>query len=447
MAPHIPQAPEAEAAVLGAVLLRNAAFDAEGVSDLQPDDFHLPRHRVVWEAMRTLLMGGDKPDVVLLEDLLRSTGNWDTAGGYEGLGKLSDRVFLTPNVTAHARIVAAKARARRAQRLMSEAAEKLSIVDADDLDDFLASTIGDIATARSSETDGFMHFGQVCDAALDHAKARKSGDLVVYPWGMPSLDAIFDGGMMRGRLIVVAARPGMGKTVLGMQVAFESARRGETPLVFSLEMLPEQLGQRAIASLGQVDMKAVKEPSTEREWTRMAEAREWFHRHAGDVWTKPTHLDQMITIVRSWSRRTRKPGPIVIDYLQLIRVVGRGRLDTTSRIVEITRDLKQLALEVKLPIVLLSQLNRDCERRDDKRPMIADLKSSGSIEEDADAVAFLYRDRVYNQDSDPLKAEIIVRKNRDALTGTAEVRFEGHFSRFLDTSHDVRPEPGWEYTR
>lgn len=445
MASRIPQAPEAEAAVLGAVLLRNAAFDDDGVSELQPEDFHLQRHRVVWEAMRTLLHGGTEVDIVTLEDQLRVQNNLGLAGGMEGLMALSDRVLVSHNVSAHARLVAGTARARRVQVILSEAHDRLASIDVADLDDFLAETHSRLTVAEQGGTDDMVSMGEVVGVAVQEAKDRDEGTLKPFAWGLATLDELYDGGKLPGELHIVAARPGMGKTVLGMQDLFESGARGEEPLVFSLEMAKGQLGRRAIASRGEVNLKDAKHPPTDGSWQKMFEAHEFFRKMSAKVVTGRMDIDRLVSIARRWRRRARNPGPIVVDYLQLIAVHNRGRIDTVERISVITWELKMLAVELEVPIVLLAQLNRDCEKRDDKRPIMSDLKGSGSIEQDADSIVFLYRPRRYDPQADAKAAEINVAKMREGVPGMVKVVFEGHFSRFIDTSHDVKDEPGWRY--
>jgi len=433
---RIPQAPEAEAAVLGAVLLRNDAFDVEGVSDLQPEDFHLPKHGAVWGAVRTLLHGGHPVDIVTLEEQMRVSETLSLIGGLEGLGKLADRHANTHNIGEHAKIVRSMARARRAQRALLESADRMGSVAADAVDDAIAEAQGELALVESSDSDGLISMGEVVTAAWDFATGRKDGTIVPCSWGLGPLDELFDGGLMPGRLVIIAGRPAMGKTVMGMQLAFGSGRRGECPLVFSLEMLKEQLGQRAASTLGRISMKDVKLPRTESEWLRLSEARDFFAQVGGKVWARPIHLDKLVSIVRSWARQTKAKGPVIVDQLSLVGIMGRGFMSARDRFSLVTYTLKQLAMEVQVPIVLLCQINRECEKRDDKRPRLSDLKESGSIEEDADAVAFMYRDRMYNPDADPMAAEAIVAKCRDGVTGTASIRFEGHFSRFLDVPGD-----------
>jgi replicative DNA helicase len=424
---------EAEAAVLAAVMLRNEAFDVEAVAELQPDDFNAPKHRAVWAAMRTLLHAGSPVDVITLEQQLRDDETLSLVGGLEGVTSVSDRFASTHNVGRHAAIVAAKSRARRARQLLVEAAEYIEgASEVDEVDSRLDEVLAAVSDVQSGTTDGLVSMGQIVDAALHDARARHDGTLQPYSWGLSELDDRFDGGMIGPQLVVLAARPGMGKTALAMCVAFASAKRGETPLVFSLEMSPAQLGRRAATSLGAIDMRAAKKPTTDNAWGHLIAAREHFAKLGGKVWPRPIHLDRMLAVTRSWARRTKKPGPIVVDYLQLVDLVRKGIFGTSERVSTITRELKKLAMEVGVPVLLLSQLNRKVEDRDDKRPRLADLRDSGSIEQDADAVVFLFRPRVYDSDADPMEAEAIVAKLREGETGTAHVRFEGHFSRFVD---------------
>lgn len=437
---QIPHAHEAEAAVLGAVLLRNEAFDADAVCDLQPDDFHRPAHAAIWGATRTLLHGGHPVDVITLEDQLKLDDSLGLVGGLEALGALTDRFAATHNVSEHARIVAAKARARRAQAALAAAADSLGTIDADDIDEAIATVQRGIAELQSG--GGAKTFVQVADAAIEQARKREAGTIHPFSWGLETLDEQFDGGLMPGELCVVAGRPGMGKTVLALQAAFRSGERGEVPLVFMLEMMEEQLGRRAIASRGRINNKDAKLPKTDNAWARMLEARESFKGVGGEVRTGRVHLDQVVARARAWRRRTTRPGPIVIDYLQLLEVLGHGKLDTRSKVEIITRALKLLAMELKVPVILLSQLNRGVEARDNKRPRASDLRDSGSIEQDADSVVLLYREAVYESGADPYKAEIIIPKCREGVPGTVHACFEGHFSRFLDVRDNGRHAPG-----
>lgn len=438
----VPHAPEAEASVLSAVMLRNDLFDM--VSDLQPDDFYTPKHRAAWEAMRTLLHSGRPVDIVQLEEQMRQDETLGMAGGLEGIAKMADRIAPTHNVGEHARIVQAKGRARKAQAILSIAADRASTLDTDQVDDFVAEVQSELAQVSAGAV-GLLSFGQVCDAAIEQAKSREAGTLTPFGWGLSELDHIYHGGMMPGELVVVAGRPGMGKTVLGLQSGFESAQRRECPLLFELEMMAAQLGRRAIASRGEISNRDAKAPATDNAWARAIAAREFFAQLSGKVWPRRIHLDRLLAIARSWRRSTRKPGPIIVDYLQLLDVRGHGRLDKREKVELITRELKLLAMELEVPVVLLSQLNRKVEDRDDKRPRIADLRDSGSIEQDADSVVMLYRKSVYDADANPFDAECIVPKCREGVPGTAHVRFEGHFSRFLDSDYGDRNAPGMEW--
>ncbi len=210
-------------------------------------------------------------------------------------------------------------------------------------------------------------------------------------------------------------------------------------------MMAAQLGRRAIATRGQIANKDVKSPPNDGAWERAIAAREFFRGLGGKVWVRRLSLDRLVSVARAWRRRTPKPGPVVIDYLQLLEVSGNDRrLDKRGQVELITRTLKLLAMELEVPVILLSQLNRKVEDRDNKRPRSSDLRDSGSIEQDADSIVLLYRPYIYGEGT-PLDAEAIISKCREGVPGTTMLRFEGHFSRFLDAAPDDRSAPGMEW--
>ncbi len=440
--------------MLGAVLLRNDAFDVEGVSDLQPDDFHLPKSGAIWAAIRTLLHGGHPVDIVTLEQQLQVDETINLVGGLEALGNLADRYAVTQNVGEHASIVKAKARARRAQRILAEAQDKAANIDADDVDDFIAETQGMLASIEAGNAGGWLSPGEVAERALKQARERAEGKVQPFGFHIQALNQQLDGGPMPNDLVVIAARPGMGKTCLGYGAFEASGMRGEVPLMFALEMSEEQMGRREITSMSasfpsqEIGMRDVKCPTTQRGWNAMIHAVEELKRMPGRVFFDRAHIDKLIGRARSWRRQVSKPGPIIIDYLQLLDPFGADRKLTRNDFIgKVTRELKLLAKELQVPVLLLCQLNRDLEKREDKRPKLSDLRESGSIEQDIDTALMLYRPAMYEKGADPMAAEVIIPKCREGVPGTVNVRFEGHFSRFLDVpgEGDDRREPGMEW--
>lgn len=444
--------------MLGAVLLDHRCYDVEAVSALQPDDFFVPAHSAVWGAMLGLLKEGTRPDIVVLEQALRATDELTLVGGLEGLGNLADRYASTHNVSEHAGIVAGLSKLRAAQQTMAEMVEEAYEVDHRDVAEYLATCSSRVAELEAVDASGMLSWVDVIDAAIEQAKARDEGRETPVSWGLGSVDQFFDGGMEPGSLIVIGARPGMGKTALVQCCATASSERGETPLVFQLEMLEQQLGRRAIASRGMISNRSAKRPRTEREWLAMAQARDHFAKLPGRIWARSIELRRSIQVARAWRRRLgrRKPGPVIVDYVQLLNMSSVDRkLPREQQVALCTKSYKQIAKELGVPVILLCQLNRGVEKRpiEERRPQEQDFRESGSIEQDADVLAGLFRRHRYDKSAPANKAELVVIKNREGTTGTVPLEFEGHFSRFLDVPEFIeqqkqeqeRSAPGFTY--
>ncbi len=444
--------------MLGAVLLDARAFDRQAVADLQPDDFYSAKHQAIWEAMRELLYDGRPVDIVTLEQRLRVNETFSIAGGIESLGALADTYASSYSATEHARIVAGHSRVRKLQSAMCELAEKASNVDPLLAREFVAEVGARVAELEAGDASGMMTWGGVVQAAIDKAKSRNEGKEKPISWGLASVDAFFDGGMEPGSLYVIGARPGMGKTAFVQCCATASSERGETPMIFQLEMLAQQLGRRAIASRGMISNKSAKTPNTEREWLAMSQARDHFDRLPGQIWARSVELRRSIQMARAWRRRLgkRKPGPIILDYLQLLEMSAQDRREPREQQVALcTRSYKKLAKELEVPVVILCQLNRGVEKRPiaERRPQEQDFRESGAIEQDADVLAGLFRLHRYDKGAPAKSAELVVIKNREGATGTVPLEFEGHFSRFLDAPEFVaqqeqereRSAPGFTY--
>lgn len=456
----IPHSIEAERAVLGAVLLDARAYDRDRVQQLQPDDFYKPGHTAIWGAMRGLLNSGETVDIVKLEQALRVNDELSIAGGLEGLASIADGVASSFNADDHARIVLGHARTRALQQACLSIAEGCGTVDYRDATAYAAEAAAEVADLERGGADGMHSWRSCVQAAIDDAKSREDGTTTPVSWGLPSVDSFFDGGMGEGHLVVIGARPGMGKTALVQGTAIASSERGEVPLVFSLEMMAQQLGRRAIATRGQINNRQAKTPSTERGWSHMASAFEHFRDLPGSLWTRAITLPALVAKARAWRRRCRQsgqtPGPIVVDYLQLIKMGQDARRENRERQVAIcSATLKELAKDLGVPLILLCQLNRGIESRplEERRPRESDFRESGAIEQDADVLAGLFRRHRYEKSAPPEDAELVVIKNREGVTGTVKLRFEGHFSRFLDAPEFIaqqrreegRNAPGFTY--
>jgi replicative DNA helicase len=358
------------------------------------------------------------------------------------LAALSEQVGSAVNIEYHAHLVSDKAILRRLIGRANDIATSCysPVESVEELLDWAEAQVFEIAEAKMRS--GFYPVGQVVEseiAVLEGIWGRK--EMIT---GVPShfrdLDKL-TAGFQPSDLIILAARPSMGKTALALNIAYNAAQKSKTAVaVFSLEMSKEQLSRRLLSSIGEIDASNLRRAflSTE-EWAKLQEA-------AGDLMDCPLVIDDTPAVsaleVRAKCRRLKSEnrlGLIVIDYLQLMR----GRKDVTSReqeISEISRSLKALAKELQVPIIALSQLNRRVEERPNKRPQLADLRESGAIEQDADVIIFIYRDEVYNKES-PHKgaAEIIIGKQRNGPTGSFNLSFRSHFTRFDDFSEEAPP--------
>ncbi len=440
----LPNNLDAEASVLGGILLRNDVLTL--LDTLQVDDFYDPKHQAVFAAMREL-EGKSRPiDEITLEEELARGGKLDAIGGLAYLSALALRVPTADNVQHYAEIIQDKHSARQLMIAASEIAAK-GYEDYGDVRDYLDEAEGRIfEVTQRKESSGPQPLKSLVKSvfsSLDHRFQAADG-VTGLATGFAELDAR-TAGLQPTELIILAARPAMGKTSFALSIAQNAALQGGWPvLVFSLEMSAVQLAERLLCSEARVDSSALRRGMLQRQdMTNLTYA-------ANNLSKAPIMIDDTpalsIREVRARSRRfvsnrelfTGKDyGLIVIDYLQLMRGTDRARNSSREQeISEISRGLKSLAKELGCPVVALSQLNRGLESRTDKRPMLSDLRESGAIEQDADVIMFIYRDVVYNPDTENEKiAEVIIGKNRHGATGTAELLFEGRFTRFENIAH------------
>lgn len=455
---------DAEAAVLSAVLLSSEAFDE--VNDvLRPEHFYSDANRRVFEAIVDLQSAGKPVDVVTVATWLRDRERLQQVGGAPYLAQLTDSIPFVAHIGAHARVVREKWRVRQViatcQRFAAEGFGQVGEVQ--DFIDQAEQAIFDIA--RVPETTAVRPVREAIHGAFDIlvAASKRGEGITGVPTGFDRLDKK-TAGLHKGDLYIVAGRPGMGKTsfVLNMAVNVAAPRRVRTsdpndPLgageveqpgwgvgFFSLEMPREQLASRLLAVEARVDVSRLRSGAIKHEdWNKLTDAAAKIGRLP--IWLDDSPalglLDLRAKIRRLKAEISRKTGDgpaaqdlglVVIDYLQLMQ----GRKDAASReqeISEISRGLKQLAKEMSVPVMALSQLNRSVETRTtkDKRPQLSDLRESGAIEQDADAIMFIYRDEYYFQESpDRGIAEIIIAKQRNGPTGTVKVRFTSEYTRF-----------------
>ena len=441
-----PYSKDAEAAVIGCVLLNNQAlFLIQNI--VKPEDFYVEAHRRVFAAVQDLSGKGLPVDHVTLGNELIKRGDLEKIGGPMALNGLTESVATVANVEHYARIVRQKAAVRRmiyaAQQVVAD-----GFGDYDDADEFLDSAEKTIFQASQSRIgESYAHVSQVLKTAFEDMEvaAGRQGDVTGITSGFKKLDEM-TAGFQSSDLIIVAGRPAMGKTSFALNMAYNGAQEtGKPALVFSLEMSKEQLVRRILSSEGRVDAAKMRSPNKldADDWRRLTEA-------AGVLHGVPIYLDDAAPMtpieIRAKARRLMAEkglGLIVIDYLQLMHGSGRRKDNREQEISEISRTLKSLAKEVNVPVIALSQLNRGVESRPDKRPMMSDLRESGAIEQDADLIMFVYRDEVYNEDTeDKGVAEIIIGKQRSGPVGTVKLKFSGMYTRFDNLAHGQAP-PGF----
>jgi replicative DNA helicase len=434
----LPQSLEAEASVLGGILLRNEVLSQ--LDTLEEDDFFDPKHRAVFNAMRALEGRSSPIDPVTLETELSRAGTLEAVGGLPFLSDLALKVPTADNVAYYAEIVQDKHAARRVILAAAEVSAR-GYEDYGDVKDYLdqaESKIFEVTQRRqSSGPQPIKGLLKSVFGSLDERFAAPGG-ITGVPTGFGRLDQV-TAGLQPTELIILAARPAMGKTSFALSLAQNCALGGFPVLVFSLEMSAMQLAERLLCSEAKVDSSALRRGQLQRQdMTNLTYA-------ANTLSKAPILIDDTpalsIREVRARARRFvsdkslfsgAKFGLIVVDYLQLMRGSQQARgASREQEISEISRGLKALAKELHCPVLALSQLNRGLESRTDKRPQLSDLRESGAIEQDADLILFIYRDVVYNPDTENEKiAEIILGKNRHGPTTTVETLFEGRFTRF-----------------
>jgi replicative DNA helicase len=440
-----PQNLEAEQSVLGAILLdNNALYTAFEL--ITQDDFYKDSNKKIFVAMTELLEKNEPIDIITLTDHLRKKDNLDAVGGTQYLTSLVSMIPTSANVRFHSKIVREKSMVRGLLRSVTDIARNVyeTEQDAEELIDYAEKTIFDLSEKRISPSfsvlkdvikDSFQMIEQLYD---------KKEAVTGVPSGFKELDELTT-GLQKSDLIIIGGRPSMGKTAFSLNIAQHvGVNMNEPVAIFSLEMSKEQLAFRMLCSEAMVDSNNIRKGFIRKDdWHKLTSA-------AGKLAQSPIFIDDSSAIsvleMRAKARRLKVEhglSLIIVDYLQLMR--GRGNAERREQeISEISRSLKGLAKELRVPVIALSQLNRGVETRTgNKKPTLADLRESGAIEQDADVIIFLYRDEVYNKDSNENKgrAEIIVSKQRNGPTGTINLSFISQCTRFVDYSdreyHDI----------
>ncbi|MCS7203090.1 MAG: replicative DNA helicase [Thermodesulfovibrio sp.] len=431
-----PQSIEAEQAVLGAILLEGEAI-TKAIEVVSPEDFYRESHRKIYTAMLELFEKNEPIDLITLTDHLRDKAQLDEVGGLSYISHLATVVPTSANIRYHAKLVREKALLRSLIKACTEIITKAyeEPEDAEQMLDQAERLIFEISEKRT--TTNIYQMKDVIKQAFKIIESMYEKKTVItgVPSGFKDLDELTS-GFQPGDFIIIGGRPGMGKTAFALNIAQHvGVELGEPVAFFSLEMAKEQIAVRLLSSLAMINASALRKGFiSKRDWERLTDA-------ALKLSEAPIYIDdssQMSVLeVRAKARRLRlekgKLALIIIDYLQLLR--SRTAYEVREQeISEISRSLKALAKELKVPVIALSQLNRSVEKSGDKRPTLANLRESGAIEQDADVIIFLYRDEVYNRKNteNKGKAEVIVAKQRNGPTDTVYLTFLKEYTRFLD---------------
>ena len=430
-----PQDIEAEQAVLGSMLTDQDAVIA-AIEVLKPEDFYREDNKIIFEAVLNIYNRAEPIDIITLKSELASMGKLESIGGLEYIAQLPDKVPTTANAERYVKIVEEKSMLRN---LVKTANEIINLgydetENVEDIMDTAEKKIFDVMQRKNQKG-----YSAIKDILIDTFTQlenlyNQKGHITGVPSGFAELDRK-TAGFHGSELILIAARPAMGKSAFAFNIGTYAATRAGGPVaIFSLEMSKEQMANRILCSEALVDSNKVRTGELEdEEWAKLAQT-------SGELSTAEIYIDDTPGIsvmeIRAKCRKLkleRNIGLVIIDYLQLIQGTGKRGTNREQEIAEISRSLKILAKELNVPVIALSQLSRAVEGRPDHRPMLSDLRESGSIEQDADIVMFLYRDDYYNENSDKKNiAEVIIAKQRSGSTGTVELAWLGSYTKFAN---------------
>jgi replicative DNA helicase len=432
-----PHSDEAEKSVLGSIILDKEAL-FEVLEILSAEDFYSEMHQEIYQAVIALYRKGESVDMLTVSEELKKRNTLEMVGGRSYIAQLSAMVPSTANAAQYAKIISEKAVLRRLINASSEIMETAygEKMEPEAVLDHAEQAVFEIAQSRQKRD--FEALKDILYTNLNRIDevAKLEGGLTGLTTGFSSLDKQTS-GLQKSDLIILAARPSMGKTAFALNVAQQAALKGSASvLIFSLEMSKEQLGQRLLSMEAKVEMQKLKTGNLERaDWDQIYSAIDKLS--AAKIYIDDTPGISVLEIKNKSRRLKAEKGLdlIVIDYLQLMSIEGKVE-SRQQEISALSRYLKQLAREMECPVIVLSQLSRAPEQRADHRPVLSDLRESGSIEQDADIVMFLYRDEYYNSETDkPNICEINIAKHRSGPTGTIEVTWLGKFTRFVDRSY------------
>jgi replicative DNA helicase len=446
-AAHIPpQNLEAEESVLGAMMVSEGSITPVILDvRLRAEDFYRDRHRTIYEAIRVLYERSEPIDALTVAEFLTQRGQLDDAGGKDNLQTLASTVPAPGNARHYAQIVKQNALLRRllgaAQTIQQSVHERDGEPEAlvEDAERML------FRVAHEDRASDFRNVAEILEEEIDRLEqlAKGDSDLTGVPSGFRDLDKV-TGGFQKGNLIVIAARPAMGKSALVTNIADHVASKHGTPAAFfSLEMSEAELAHRFIATEARISSDRLRRGRvSERDWPGVVRACNVLEK--SPLWIDDSS-DLGLLDLRAKARRLHASegdlGVIIVDYIQLMRPED-PRQNRVEQVGQISRGLKILAREIDVPVIALSQLSRAPEQRPDKRPILSDLRESGNIEQDADLVAFLYRDEYYDPESeDQGKAELIIRKHRNGPVDSIRLAFLAHYPSFANLAHGGEPAP------
>ncbi len=428
-----PQNLEAEQSILGAILIDNDALP-RALEILNPEDFYKQSHRKIFNVMVELFEKSEPIDLITMTDYLKRKNEMESVGGLSYLSSLVNMVPTAANIRYHSKIVREKALLRGLLRSVTEIASKVyeDNLDAEDLVDYAERSIFDISDKRVKAS--FVTLKEVIKDSfemIEHLYDKKE-TVTGVPSSFRDLDDMTT-GFQKGDLIIIGGRPSMGKTAFALNIAQHvGLELRETVAIFSLEMAKEQLAFRMLCAEAMVNSNSIRKGFIKKEdWHKLTGA-------ASKLTGAPIFIDDSSSItileLRAKARRLKMEhglSLVVVDYLQLMR--GRGSFERREQeISEISRSLKALAKELSVPVIAVSQLNRSVEQRRPPKPMLADLRESGAIEQDADVILFLYRDEIYNKEANRGQAEVDIAKQRNGPTGTVKLSFISSCTRFLN---------------
>lgn len=430
-----PQDLGAEQGVLGGMMLSKDAI-ADVVEKLRSNDFYRPAHELIYAAIIDLYGRGEPADFVTVADALREKGNLEKVGGAPYLADLIDAVPTAANAGFYAEIVAERATLRRLVEAGTRIVQLGFAADGGEVDAAVNEAQAQVYSVTDrTKSEDYVKLSEVIEPTMDFIEMLQSrgGQVNGVPTGFAEFDELTQ-GLHPGQMIIFAGRPAMGKTTLGMDVMRSAAiHNGMASAIFSLEMDRQEIMMRIMAAEAQVPMSRLRDGTVDdQDWERLARATTRFM-------DAPLYIDDSANMtlmeIRAKCRRLKQKADlklVVIDYLQLMSS-GKRVESRQQEVSEFSRALKLLAKEIEVPVIAISQLNRGNEQRTDKKPMMSDLRESGSIEQDADLIVLIHREDYYEKESARAgEADLIVAKHRNGATKTIPVAFEGHYSRFKD---------------